>query len=104
MSSRLIQLEDDIFVEVEVPELSSQPLSGSFAEKVKANIDKIKPVLTSVVQPILETWNEVNKKVNVEQAEVELGLRFDIEGNLYIAKVSAAANITIRLVLKPKNT
>ncbi len=104
MPSKLIKLEDGVFVEVEVPEKQSRQLSGKFADKVKANIDKIKPVLTSVVQPILETWDEVNQKMNVEQAEAELGLSFDLEGNLYITKVSAAANLTIRLVLKPKET
>jgi len=103
MPSKLIQLEDGVFVEVEDPELPSQQLSGSLADKVHANIDKIKPILISIVQPILETWDEVNQKMNIEQAEAELGLSFDLEGNVYIAKVSAAANITIRLVLKPKN-
>lgn len=103
MSSKLIQLQDDVFVEVEVPQVHSQLLSGSFADKVNANIDKIKPILTSVTKPILATWNAINQDMLVDQAEVELGLSFDIEGNLYITKASAAANITIRLVLKPLN-
>ncbi|HYT02949.1 MAG TPA: CU044_2847 family protein, partial [Candidatus Acidoferrum sp.] len=91
------------FVEVEIPEAQSRQLAGSFADKVNANIDKIKPILTSVAQPILETWNEINQDMLVEQAEVELGLSFDIEGNVYITKASVAANITIKLVLKPLN-
>jgi|SRR6266568_4013369 len=103
MSSQLIQLQDGVFVEVEIPEAQSRQLAGSFADKVNANIDKIKPILTSVAQPILETWNEINQDMLVEQAEVELGLSFDIEGNVYITKASVAANITIKLVLKPLN-
>jgi hypothetical protein len=103
MSSQLIQLQDGVFVEVEAPEAPSRLLSGSFADKVNANIDKIKPILTSVAKPILATWNEINQDMLVEQAEVELGLRFDIEGNVYITKASAEGNITIKLVLKPLN-
>jgi hypothetical protein len=103
MSSQLIQLQDGVFVEVEVPAARSRQLSGSFADKVNANIDKIKPILTKITQPILETWNEINQEMLVEQAEVELGLSFDIEGNLYITKATVTSNITIRLVLKPMN-
>lgn len=101
MSSKLIQLEDGVFVEVEVPEKQSRQLAGNFADKVHANLDKIKPILTSVVQPIVATWNEINQDMVLEQAEAEVGLRFDFEGNVYITKASASANITIRLVLKP---
>ena len=103
MSTKLIQLQDGVFVEVEVPATQARQLSGSFADKVNANIDKIKPILTSVARPILATWNEINQNVLVEQAEVELGLSFEGEGNLYITKSKVAANITIKLVLKPMN-
>jgi Trypsin-co-occurring domain 1 len=103
MSSKLIQLQDEVFVEVEVPAVEGQQLSGSFADKVNANIDKIKPILISVVKPISATWNEINQTMFVEQAEVELGLSFDMEGNLYITKAAIAANLAVRLVLKPLN-
>ncbi len=39
MSSQLIQLQDGVFVEVEIPEAQSRQLAGSFADKVNANID-----------------------------------------------------------------
>lgn len=101
MSSKLIQLQEGVFVEVEVPAAQARQLSGSFAEKVNASVDKIKPILTSVAQPILAAWNEINQDMLVEQAEIELGLSFEGEGNLYITKSKVAANITIKLVLKP---
>ncbi|HEY7414284.1 MAG TPA: CU044_2847 family protein [Ktedonobacteraceae bacterium] len=101
MSSRLIQLQDGIFVEAEAPDEQAQQLSGSFADKVNANIDKIKPILTSVARPIVASWHELNQHLRVEQAEVELGLSFEYEGNLYITRSSASANITIKLILKP---
>lgn len=101
MSSKLIQLQDGIFVEVEIPGAPSRQLSGSFADRVNANIDKIKPILANVARPILETWNVINQDVFLEQAEVALGLNFDVEGNLYITKASIASSITIKLVLKP---
>lgn len=103
MSSKLIELQDGVFVEVEDPTEVDQQLNGNFADKVNTNIDKIKPILISVAKPISATWKEINKTMFVEQAEVELGLSFDMEGNLYITKASIAANLTVRLVLKPLN-
>jgi hypothetical protein len=103
MSTKLIQLQEDVYVEVEVPEAQAQQLSGSFADKVNASIDKIKPILTSVARPILATWNEINRDMLVEQAEIELGLGFEAEGNLYITRSMVAANLVVKLVVKPMN-
>lgn len=40
--------------------------------------------------------------MNIEQAEIELGLSFEGEGNLYITKSKAGASLTVKLTLKPK--
>ena len=41
--------------------------------------------------------------MNIEQAEIQLGLSFEAEGNLYITKAKGNANLTIKLTLKPKS-
>jgi Trypsin-co-occurring domain 1 len=41
--------------------------------------------------------------MNIDQAEVQLSLSFEAEGNLYITKSKANANMTVKLVLKPKS-
>jgi hypothetical protein len=40
--------------------------------------------------------------MDIDAAEVQVGLSFEAEGNIYIAKSRAAANLTVKLVLKPK--
>jgi hypothetical protein len=40
--------------------------------------------------------------MHIEQAEVEIGLSFEGQGNLYVAKSAIGANLTVKLVLKPK--
>lgn len=101
MDSKLIELHDGTLVEVEVPVGQAQKISGGFAEKVNATFDKIQPLLIRICQPIVNTWKEINKDMNIEQAEVEIGLSFEGEGNLYITKSKAGANLTIKLLLKP---
>ena len=103
MASKLIERDDGALVEVEVPENKAQPISGGAADKIKdATIERIKPIILKVCKPLSEVWKELNKDMYIEQAEVELGLGFEAEGNLYITKAKGNANLVVKLTLKPK--
>lgn len=104
MGSKLIELEDGTLVEVEVPQDEIQQISGGFADKVSSTFDKIQPLLTKICRPVNNVWRELNEEMSIEQAEVEIGLSFEGEGNLYITKSKAGANLTVKLVMKPKET
>jgi len=104
MPTRLIELEDGTLVEVEVSSEEAQEISGGLAEKVGTTFDKIKPILINTCRPIASTWQEISRHMQIEQAEIELGLSFEGEGNLFVTKSKAAANLTVKLVLKPGNS
>jgi len=95
-----------MLVEVEVPSDQVQPISGGAADRINATmdatLDKVKPLLLKVCRPIREVWGEVSQDMDIDAAEVQVGLSFEAEGNIYIAKSRAAANLTVKLVLKPK--
>jgi hypothetical protein len=102
MNTKLIQLEDGSLVEVEVLADQVQPISGGFAQKVDATFDRIQPLLIKTCRPIVAAWTELNQEMCIERAEVEIGLSFESEGNVYIAKSKAGANLKIKLILVPK--
>lgn len=102
MSTKLIQLEDGTLVEVEVPSDQAQPISGGLANRVNASFDKIKPVLLKTCRTLIGSLKEISENVPVERSEIELGLSFEAEGNLYVTKSKGGANLIIKLVLKPK--
>jgi Trypsin-co-occurring domain 1 len=104
MATKLIQLEDGTLVEVTVQPNQAQPISGGFAgSPIKdSTFDKIRPILLRVCRPIAAAWDEINQEMNIEQAEVSLGFAFEGEGNLYLVKSKATANLAVKLVLKPK--
>ncbi|MBE9066312.1 hypothetical protein IQ260_06570 [Leptolyngbya cf. ectocarpi LEGE 11479] len=104
MATQLIELEDGTLIEVEVPNDQARQISNRFASKVNKTLDDIKPMLLNVCRPVTETFREINKEMEVDQAEVEIGFSFEGEGNLYITKAKANANLVIKLVLKPKKT
>jgi hypothetical protein len=103
MSTKLIQLEDGTLVEVDVPADQARQISGGFADKVNSTFDKIQPLLVKICRQVTDSWQEINKDMNIEQAEIQLGLSFEAEGNLYITKAKGNANLTIKLTLKPKS-
>lgn len=102
MATKLIKLDDGTLVEVEVPAGEARQISYGFADKVSSSLDKIRPVLVNACRPITDAWREINKDMLIEQAEVELGLNFEGEGNLYITKSKIGASLTVKLVLKLK--
>jgi hypothetical protein len=102
MSTRLIKLQDGSLLEVEVSSSESQQISGgSLAKKVEVTFDKMKPTLISLCRPVAEVWHELNNDMQVSQAEVEVGLSFSIEGDVYIVKSKADANLKVKITLKP---
>jgi len=102
MASKLISLEDGTLVEVEVSENKAKEISGGAGEKLQgAAIDKIKPIILNACRPIAEVWKELNKDMHIEQADLELGLGFEAEGNLYITKAKGNANLVVKLTLRP---
>ena len=103
MATKLIQLQDGTLVEIEVPGDQIEEIAGGFADRVNATFDKIQPILVKICRPITAAWKEISQEMHIDQAEIELGLSFEGEGNLYVTKSKAGANLTVKLVLKPKD-
>ena len=99
MPTELIRLGDDLLVEVEVDSQESRQVSGGSAERVAKSFSQIQAVLSTVCKPLKSTWQELNKEMTVEKAEVEIGLGFEGEGNLFVTKAKAGANLTVKLTL-----
>jgi hypothetical protein len=102
MATRLIELEDKTLIEIEIPGDQVEPIAGGVANKVDSTLKKIKPVLVNACKPIIEAWHELNQEMHIEQAEVELGLSFEGEGNIYVTRSKTGANLGVKLILKPK--
>lgn len=104
MSKKLIELDNDLLMEVDVPQSEIEMISGTddVINRVDASIDAIKNILVKSIQPIAETYQELNKDMIVEKAEVEIGIGFSAEGNLFVAKGKGNANLKVKLVLAPK--
>lgn len=95
-----IKLQDGIEVEVEVSQENALEISDGAV--VDSSIDKLQELLSKVMQPISNTYTELNKDMSIESAKVSIGVKIGVEGNFILAKSSASANIQVELVLKQK--
>ncbi|CAA6819519.1 MAG: Unknown protein [uncultured Sulfurovum sp.] len=107
MAKKLIKLENGLLMEVEVAtnEDGIEEISGGDDEvldRVSTSMGTVEKMLIQSVQPIVNAYNVLNQDVVLEKAEVEVGIGFSAEGNIFIAKGNANANLKVKLVLKPK--
>src|SRR5688572_13317424 len=101
MATKLIELEDGVLVEAEVPEDQAEPISGGAVSRVNATLDQIEPLLINACKPISAAWRQLSDEVHIDYAQIALGVNFTGEGNVYVAKATAGANLTVTLVVKP---
>ncbi len=102
MANKLIRLEDGILVEIESTGTQITAIAGGAAARVDSAIDAIKPLILKACKPISEIYQELNKDMTIEQVEMELGLGFEAEGDLFITKAKGNANLVIKVTIKPK--
>ena len=97
--TRVITLNDGLEVEVEVDNNETSEISND--DVVNSSIDRLQQLLSRVMQPISNTYRELNKDVNIESTKVTIGVKVGVEGNFILAKSSAGANIQVEMTLKP---
>lgn len=101
MTNHFIELQDGIRIEVEPNEEQLQRISGG-TNRVDSSIDAIRPLLLKACKPIVSVWQELNQDLSIEEANVEIPLGFEAEGNVFIARGKTNASLTLNLTLKPK--
>ena len=105
MSKKLIELDNGLLMEVEIPQSEIEMISGGsddMIKKVQSSMGTVEKILVQSVKPITNVYNALNQEVVLEKAEVEIGIEFSAEGNIFIAKGNANANLKVKLVISPK--
>jgi len=105
MPTQLIELEDGTLIEVDhLAGAVQKTAGGSAIQHVDKTIDRVTPVLARVGQAVAAAWRELNKDMTITETQIELGLSFEGEGNVYVTKATAGANLVVTLTLKPPDS
>ena len=101
MKTELIELKDGTLVEVESIVNTPKKLSSKNARKAShASLNKINDFLVRFTDPILNTLDKITSTKKLDQIEIDLGLSFEGEGNLFITKAKASANVNVKMIFK----
>ena len=105
MAKKLIELENGLMMEVEAVENEIEMIAGGndMVEQVESSMSSVEKMLLQSVEPVANAYKALNQDVILEKAEVEIGIGFSAEGNIFVAKGSANANLKVKLVLSPKS-
>jgi hypothetical protein len=85
-------------IEAEVSPGEATQISGGAADRVAASLDRIEPVLINVCKPIASAWNAITD-LQIDHVDVELGLSFEGEGNVFVSRAKMSANLIVTLSL-----
>jgi hypothetical protein len=104
VATKLILLDDGTLIEAEVAQSEARPISGGAADRVATSLDKIEPVLVNVCRPVARAWNSVGDGLSIDSVQIEFGLSFEGEGNIFVSKATAGANLTVSLTVSRRTT
>lgn len=100
--TKLIKLKDGTLIEVASSENDIQQISNKEAEKVKKGLEQIKPLFQKSIDTVVQSIVWVTEKIEIENVEIELGLGFEGEGNIYVVRGTGSANFNVKFTIKPK--
>jgi hypothetical protein len=100
----IICFEDGVNVEIDATD-AEQPRNAAAgsAAKIQRRFEAVLPTITAICTPLTNVWKELSKDVTMHEAEVELGISFDLEGNIYIAKSQVSTNLKVTFKFSPVN-
>lgn len=100
--SDLLELADGTLVEVQT-ERGKGYMRYGVRSDTEGAFSGITPLLVAISEPVAQAyWNISGQSgVKMRETEIELGLNFEAEGNIYVAKSKQEAAIHIKLVLEP---
>jgi len=73
------------------------PVSGKAAERMTQAFQVAAEVVSGVLRAIVGTSARALRDSGASEAEIEFGIGFSIEGNIFVTKATGEANITVRV-------
>lgn len=97
--SQIIHFADGIMVEIAASPDRTAPISGKSAERVPYAFQAATEMVAGVIRSFLASTSKELVAVGIKEAEIEFGIGFSLEGNIYVTKTKAEGNIGIRFKL-----
>ena len=100
--TKVIPLEGDLSVEVKLDQDALEKLSSDpLASKLGKGMALIRDAIQILAVEAAESARELRHKFDLTELEIEAGLGFQAEGNVFLVKGSGNANLKVKFKIKP---
>jgi hypothetical protein len=95
--AQLIRFADGVLVEVAQNPNPIAPVSGKAADRMSQAFQAAAEVISGVLRAVVGSSARALRESGAGEAEIEFGVGFSIEGNIYVTKATGEGNITVRV-------
>ncbi|MEO0373269.1 MAG: CU044_2847 family protein [Cyanobacteria bacterium P01_A01_bin.17] len=79
-------------------------VSAGVAQHTFSTFSKVEEILCNAAEPVVKAAKRISNAEEVTvTAEVEVGLSFEAEGDVYVTKDRTEANLTVKLSISAKS-
>ncbi len=106
MSKILLELDDGLYVEAEATgtdelDLVSNKVGETIKKAGKSFQDLVSGTLTAIGRTVKNSMQELSDETTKLEANLEIGLKFNASGKIYIVNAESEANLKVKLTFKP---
>ena len=105
MATKFLEFKDGVIVEIGGPSDVRKQMHTASADQIDTTMDIVGTMLSRILVPIRNSFaglqESLNVPVAVDSADVELGLSFSAEGNLFVTKSKAEGALKVKITFKP---
>ena len=95
--ANLIRFADGVMVEVSQNPDPISPVSGKSAERMTQAFQAAAEVVSGMLRALVSTSARALRDAGAAEGEIEFGVGFSIEGNVYVTKATGEGNISVRV-------
>jgi hypothetical protein len=100
MPTRIMRLSEGTLVEIESREFDAELISGGIVERISPSLQNLGSLVSTTLEPLSKLIREASARApELKSIELEFGIALEAEGNLFITRSRANANLSLRLVL-----
>jgi Trypsin-co-occurring domain 1 len=97
--ANIVRFADGVLVEITRNPTPAEPVAGKAVERANQAFQAAAEVLATALKAIVSPVQRAVRDSGAKEAELEFGVAFTVEGNIYVTKVTGEGNITIKVTI-----
>jgi len=97
--ANIIRFADGVMVEVAPNPTPGEPVSGRSVERTSQAFQAAAEVVGLALKSVVSSVQRAVRESGASTAELEFGVGFSVEGNVYVTKISGEGNLTVKVTI-----